>query len=76
MKYHEINGAKVIHEFVILREGWELDNFGWVTEDGEVFSTSHGGEPRYLMTGTELLGYIEEHESALAGLRKALHLKK
>ena len=39
----EIDGSPVVHTFTILREGWEMDNTGWITANGAAYTTSHGG---------------------------------
>ena len=58
-------------EFLILHEGWEVDNVGWITRDG-AFTTSHGGRP-YRMTSVEIRKHIEKTERSLHGLRRALN---
>lgn len=45
MKHTEIDGSKVVEEFVVMRPGWEMDELGWITEDGRVWETSHGSGP-------------------------------
>ena len=67
----EIEGVKVQTEFLILREGWEMDNWGWITADGKVYTTSHGGR-LYEMRIEELESHIEETERSLFGLHLAL----
>ena len=41
------NVKRLIHEALILYEGWEMDNRGWIVEmeDGSIlgFTTNHGG---------------------------------
>ena len=41
-KRTEIDGKRVIHEFSVLWNGWEMDNQGWITEDGRAWMTNHG----------------------------------
>lgn len=67
----EIDGSKIVHEFLILREGWEMDNYGWVTEDGRIWETSHGGRP-YRVTPAQLDEKIEETQESLDGMRLAI----
>ena len=62
--------GNVVDEFVILRSGWEMDNIGWITDDGRVFTTSHGGGP-YQMGADEIDRHIEETRASLAGLTRA-----
>ena len=65
-----IDGRPVVHEAVILREGWEMDNRLWVTDDHRIWSTSHGGAPQEI--SAELLAEtIAETERSLESLRRA-----
>ena len=64
-----INGKRVVHTFTILFEGWEADNYGWVTEDGKIWTTNHGRLCE--MSAQELREKIEETEASLAGLKLA-----
>ena len=66
----EIDGVPIIHTFTILYEGWEMDNLGWVTSDGRVWTTSHGGKP-YEMDEEDLSEKISEAEFSLTGMRLA-----
>ena len=66
----EIEGSKVIHEFPIPRIGWEMDNVGWITEDGRVWTTSHGHRIHEL-SETEAWGCATEMRDSLDGLRRA-----
>ena len=66
----EIEGSQVIHEFTILHHGWEMDNTGWVTAAGKVYTTSHGGKP-YQMEPGELDGHIRDTAASLKGLQTA-----
>ena len=70
MKRTEIEGSKVIHEFVILREGWEMDNYGWVTEDKKIFSTNHGVLVE--MDREELWDLIQSANKMLYGMHAAM----
>lgn len=36
-----IDGSAVVRKILLLREGWELDEDGWILEDGRVFGTNH-----------------------------------
>ena len=66
----EIDGQKVIEEFTVLHYGWEMDNTGWITEDGRVWMTSHGGRP--VSVDIEVIeSHIEETADSLEGLLKA-----
>ena len=42
MKHTEIDGKKVVHEFLVFWHEWECDGYGWVTEDGRAYLTDHG----------------------------------
>ena len=55
---------------MILHSGWEMDNYGWITSDGQVWTTSHGGK-HYPMTSQEVQAHIDETRSSLAGLMRA-----
>ena len=68
--YEEIDGSRVKSTFAILHSGWEMDNVGWITEDGRVWTTSHGGAP-YEMGADELREKISEILSSLDGLINA-----
>lgn len=58
-------------EFVILHDGWEMDNRGWITTDGKVYTTNHGGDHVYEMSLGEIDGKIAEADYSLQGLKKA-----
>ena len=49
-------------EFLILHEGWEMDNWGWITEGGKVYTTNHGGRP-YEMDIPELQSRISKKQN-------------
>ena len=68
-KKEDVPGV-VVREFLILREGWEMDNLGWITEDGKVYTTSHGGRP-FAMSIDEVQNHIDETNRSLAGLFRA-----
>ena len=69
---HTRDGEKIIESsFIILHKGWEMDNHGWVTKDGLVYTTTHGGTP-YHMGQPEIEKHIAETASSLTGLRAAL----
>ncbi len=38
----EIQGQTVLMRFLILHEGWAVDNVGWVTTDGRIWTTIEG----------------------------------
>lgn len=61
----------VRERFTILHAGWELDNVGWIANDGSVYTTNHGGAP-YPMSMDELKAKIEETKESLHGLVRAL----
>lgn len=61
----------VRERFTILHAGWELDNVGWIANDGRVYTTSHGGAP-FPMSMDELKAKIEETTESLHGLVRAL----
>lgn len=72
---NEIDGSRVVYEFTILREGWEMDNKGWVTEDGNLFTTNHGSlcslKPEEL--NQDLKNTQKSLDSILAAQSIALH---
>ena len=51
-----------------------MDNKGWVTEDGKVYTTSHGG--LYEMSIRELKDTISDTKKSLDSLEKARELEK
>ena len=61
----------MVDEFVItcIPDG-NCHNIGWITDDGRVFTTSHGGGP-YQMGADEIDRHIEETRASLAGLTRA-----
>ena len=65
----EIPG-KVIETFTILHFGWEMDNIGWITDAGEVYSTSHGG--LHKLNISEVRNFLKETKESLSGLENAL----
>ena len=69
-----IEGSEVIKTFTILYNGWETDNEGWITKDGRVWTTSHGGSP-YEMSTEQVKEKIEEANLSLMGLIDALTAK-
>ena len=74
MKQHEIDGKKVVYEFIVLHKGWEMDNEGWVTEDGRMWCTNHGG--LYEMGATELHEFIDTTTKSLNQLLAVSELCK
>lgn len=67
----------VIHEFTILREGWEMDNRGWVTKDRNTgkllaWTTSHGG--LVPLSINELRETMADHRRAVLGLEAVCDL--
>ena len=56
-------------EFVILHDGWEMDNKGWIDSDGNGWTTNHGRVCRLMIE--ELQQKINETEASLSGLIKA-----
>ena len=73
MKQTKIDGRKVVHEFTVLWREWECDGYGWVTEDGRAWLTSHG-RPPYEAGTSALLDRMDEALSSATGIRKALSL--
>ena len=41
----------VRERFTILHADWELDNVGWIANDGRVYTTSQGGAPFPIVHG-------------------------
>ena len=65
----------VVHEFVVLVQGWEMDPWGWVTNDGATWWTSHGGHPQPMSINT-LQELIDNTQSCFDGLIRARDLAK
>ena len=61
----------VRERFTILHAGWELDNVGWIANDGRIYTTSHGSAP-FPMSMDALKAEIEEATESLHGLVRAL----
>lgn len=65
-----------IFEFIILHEGWEMDNKGWIEKQSngilKLMTTGHGF--KYEMSIEELSDKITETEKSLEGLKKAMDL--
>lgn len=68
--YEEIDGSKVVLQFEIPYVGWEMDNTGWITEDGRAWETSHGGGP-IEMTPEELAALDERVDGWARGVHAA-----
>ena len=66
----QILGLDLHLRFTILHDGWEMDNDGYITTDGNIYTTSHGGR-LYEMSLEELDRKIAEAEDSLDGLRLA-----
>ena len=73
MKHTEIDGRKVIHEFVVLHHEWECDGYGWVTDDGRAWLTTHGGPPCEA-DAAKLLHRMDAALTSVEGIRKAVAL--
>ena len=69
MKKTEIEGLKIIYEFTVLHNGWDMDNKGWITQDGRVWLTDHGA--LYSADETEISSLIETTIESLQGLWRA-----
>ncbi len=65
----QVTSSPIKYEFIVLHEGWEMDNTGWVTEDGRVWLTSHGTP--YPAPMAELDELIDRTERSLIGLKIA-----
>lgn len=67
---------KIIFEFDVLWQGWEMDNTAWVMqrEDGSRYlkMTSHGSD--YEASVGELLSRVDEYQTALFNTKKAIDL--
>ena len=75
MKRNEIDGVRVIHEFKMYHHEWEADGYGWVTDDGRVWHTSHGGNP-FEIEISDLTEKVDELKDAIVGIHKASVLIK
>ena len=71
MNLETIDGQKVVEEFIVLHHEWECDGYGWVTEDGRIWHTSHGSEP-YEVDEDECLELMEAPLESVAGLQRAM----
>ena len=62
------DGVKIVKgTFTILHKGWEMDNKGWLTTDGQVYTTSHGLTPQQ-MSYDEIHKHIDETKHIPAGI--------
>ena len=69
----EIDGSPVIHEFIVMHDGWEMDNRGWVTADGRGWMTSHGGPP-IPASSDEIHEHMAEALRSMGSMAEALKL--
>ena len=72
MKETEIDGRPVVVEFKV--PAWDCDPYGWVTDDGRIWHTSHGcfveiNEEYMLHLMAEPLESIRQIQSALLMVR-------
>lgn len=74
----DVSPKRIVHTATILKEGWEMDNEGWVVEleDGSLaaYTTSHGGV--YEWTLDEAVSSLEETEASAASIRRAIEIMK
>ena len=73
LQHDSLDGSTVVHEFLLMRPGWEMDNTGWVTKDGRLWLTSHGGPP-YECSRIEILKELTRTTRSAAEIAKALAL--
>lgn len=71
VEYGRLGGSKIIQKFLILYDGWEMDNEGYVTEDGRIWWTSHGSQPFEADAG-EVMEKLDETRRSANGLIEAL----
>ena len=64
-----INGSEIVDRFTVLHERWDMDNEGYITEDGNVWLCSHGNV--YRASWSEIHEYILDTQESLDGLRRA-----
>ena len=72
MRRTEIDGARVVHEFSVMRPEWECDAYGWITEDGRAWMTNHGST--HQATAGELLEAMDVALGSVTGIREGLAL--
>jgi len=59
----------ILYEFTILREGWEMDNKGWIVSDGKnrFFATTDHGR-LCIKKFSEFDEVLKYHHDAMCGL--------
>lgn len=69
---------KVLHEAVVLHDGWDMDNLGWIClmADSSVqgFTTNHGSVCAWNLTDIDV--DIKKTEESFHSLIKALRILK
>jgi hypothetical protein len=67
----------IVSKFKILHYDWEMDNHGYVVNDGcknKIITTNHG---RLMETGIDYLRYkIKEYENAIEDTKEAIKISQ
>ena len=69
-----IDGSPIVYTFTILHIGWEMDNYGWVTQDGKVWTTNHGNI--HEIKKDQIVRLMEAPIKSLNGINAALEMIK
>jgi hypothetical protein len=68
--------VKILKQFPVLYEGWEMDNVGWIAEfnddSKEIIMSDHGG--LYIASEEELNEKIEHYKKAIIETTEALDI--
>ena len=67
-----IDGKKVIHRFMVFHHEWECDGWGWVTEDGRLWLSTHGRV--YEAVPSELVEHIKKLSTTIGDTVEAIRL--
>lgn len=72
MKRDIIRGSDVVYEFKVLHHEWEVDGYGWVTEDGRVWHSNHNSI--HEISISELASLMDEPLNSIMQIRKAIRI--
>ena len=83
-KRETINGSRIVRKFPILRDSWEMDNVGYITEDGNVYTTNHETIVEYhksemladMADALEMMQGIQEALSCAYGIKKTITVEQ
>jgi hypothetical protein len=78
IEYYLQDGERVVYEFPILYQGWDMDDVGWITKNKygskRILSTNHGRVIE--LDDRDLLEKISQYNSAIEETVMALDILK